>query len=166
MELLEPHLSDTHSLSISEVCRSIHVALLCVQQRPEDRPSMSSVILMLNNEGVLPPAKQPGFFTEGDSTSCSSRNELRSTNEITITSLEPRQKAPITDNENDRNTENFAPSEFRLFTRNEGWEEPGYREMDHSFIQCYTWFLFGTCQTYKFCHFCVDPLGNTASTKV
>ncbi|XP_031106446.1 G-type lectin S-receptor-like serine/threonine-protein kinase At4g27290 isoform X2 [Ipomoea triloba] len=91
MELLEPHLSDTHySLSISEVCRSIHVALLCVQQRPEDRPSMSSVILMLNNEGVLPPAKQPGFFTEGDSTSCSSRNELRSTNEITITSLEPR----------------------------------------------------------------------------
>ena len=45
--------------------RSIGVGLLCVQQCPEDRPSMSSAVLMLNNEGLLPLAKQPGFYIEG-----------------------------------------------------------------------------------------------------
>lgn len=46
--------------------RSICVGLLFVQQRPDDRPSMSSVVLMLNTEGTLPQAKQPGFYMEGD----------------------------------------------------------------------------------------------------
>ncbi|PHU13119.1 G-type lectin S-receptor-like serine/threonine-protein kinase [Capsicum chinense] len=62
IELLDEHLSDT--CSRSEVERSICVGLLCVQQCPEDRPSMSSVVFMLNNEGVLPQAKQPGFYIE------------------------------------------------------------------------------------------------------
>ncbi|CAH9107977.1 unnamed protein product [Cuscuta epithymum] len=88
MEIVDPHLSDTPTLSTSEVLRSIHVALLCVQQRPEDRPNMSAVILMLNNEGVLVQPKQPGFFTEDNITCC--RNHLISTNEMTITSLQPR----------------------------------------------------------------------------
>ncbi|VFQ65121.1 unnamed protein product [Cuscuta campestris] len=87
IDLVEPHLRDTPSLSASEVLRSIHVALLCVQQRPEDRPNMSSVILMLNNEGVLPQCKQPGFFTEDNTTFY---DKAESTNEITITSLVPR----------------------------------------------------------------------------
>uniref|UniRef100_F6H2B1 Uncharacterized protein n=1 Tax=Vitis vinifera TaxID=29760 RepID=F6H2B1_VITVI len=29
-----------------------------------DRPSMSSVILMLDSEGVLPQPREPGFFSE------------------------------------------------------------------------------------------------------
>ncbi|KAM3396143.1 G-type lectin S-receptor-like serine/threonine-protein kinase isoform X2 [Capsicum galapagoense] len=62
IELLDERLSDT--CSRSEVVRSICVGLLCVQQCPEDRPSMSSVVFMLNNEGVLPQAKQPGFYIE------------------------------------------------------------------------------------------------------
>ncbi|KAK4484403.1 hypothetical protein RD792_006982 [Penstemon davidsonii] len=78
---------------ISEVLRSIHVGLLCVQQCPEDRPNMSSVVLMLSNEGVLPQAKQPGFFTGRNiinvETSVSS-NATSSTNEISITLLEGR----------------------------------------------------------------------------
>ncbi|GMP75053.1 hypothetical protein CsSME_00032270 [Camellia sinensis var. sinensis] len=49
----------------SEVLRCIQVALLCVQQRPEDRPTMSYVLLMLDNENpVLPMPKQPGFYSE------------------------------------------------------------------------------------------------------
>ncbi|XAR67513.1 Non-specific serine/threonine protein kinase [Bertholletia excelsa] len=48
----------------SEVLRSIHVGLLCVQQNSEDRPSMTSVLLMLGSEGALAKPKQPGFFTE------------------------------------------------------------------------------------------------------
>ncbi|XP_019229501.1 PREDICTED: G-type lectin S-receptor-like serine/threonine-protein kinase At4g27290 isoform X2 [Nicotiana attenuata] len=62
IELLDECLGD--SCSTPEVLRSICVGLLCVQQCPEDRPSMSSVVLMLNNEGVLPQAKQPGFYIE------------------------------------------------------------------------------------------------------
>ncbi|KAJ0493200.1 putative protein kinase RLK-Pelle-DLSV family [Helianthus annuus] len=51
------------SCVVSEVLRSIHVALLCVQHHAEDRPTMLSVVLMLVSEGVLPQPKQPAFFT-------------------------------------------------------------------------------------------------------
>ncbi|XP_028104367.1 G-type lectin S-receptor-like serine/threonine-protein kinase SD1-1 [Camellia sinensis] len=37
---------------------------LCVEQCPEDKPSISFVALMLGSEGPLPQAKQPGFFTK------------------------------------------------------------------------------------------------------
>ncbi|KAI4321902.1 hypothetical protein MLD38_035229 [Melastoma candidum] len=50
----------------SQMKRSIHVGLLCIQKNSEDRPSMSSVVFMLANEGTeLPEPKQPGFFIEG-----------------------------------------------------------------------------------------------------
>jgi hypothetical protein len=35
-----------------------------VQQQPSDRPDMSSVVLMLGSESLLPSPKQPGFYTE------------------------------------------------------------------------------------------------------
>ncbi|KAF7112392.1 hypothetical protein RHSIM_RhsimUnG0233800 [Rhododendron simsii] len=48
-----------------EVVKCIQMALLCVQDRPEDRPPMSAVLLMLDSENaILPPPKQPGFYTE------------------------------------------------------------------------------------------------------
>ncbi|CAL2253387.1 unnamed protein product [Prunus armeniaca] len=62
LELIDKTLSD--SCIISEVLRCIHVGLLCVQRVPEDRPSMSSVVLMLSSDITLPPPKQPGFYTE------------------------------------------------------------------------------------------------------
>ncbi|KAK6154297.1 hypothetical protein DH2020_008545 [Rehmannia glutinosa] len=91
LDLVDPSLGD--SSYFPEVLRSIHVGLLCVQQSPEDRPSMSSVVLMLGNEGAFPKAKQPGFFTERDvlgARSSSSTNAPNSTNEVTITMPEPR----------------------------------------------------------------------------
>ena len=81
------------SSTLSEVLRCIHISLLCVQQRPEDRPSMSSVIVMLGSESALPQPKQPGFFLEKDLNEAhyfSSKQESSSTNEITITLLEAR----------------------------------------------------------------------------
>lgn len=79
---------------VSEVVRAIHVGLLCVQRSPEDRPAMSSVVLMLGNEGELPQPKRPGFFTERDvtdtATSISSSSALHSTNEMSITLPEAR----------------------------------------------------------------------------
>ncbi|XP_076921298.1 G-type lectin S-receptor-like serine/threonine-protein kinase At4g27290, partial [Bidens hawaiensis] len=51
------------SCNVSEVLRSIHVGLLCVQHNANDRPTMLSVVLMLVSESVLPEPKQPAFFT-------------------------------------------------------------------------------------------------------
>ncbi|XP_021735345.1 G-type lectin S-receptor-like serine/threonine-protein kinase At4g27290 isoform X2 [Chenopodium quinoa] len=50
------------SCNTSEVLRSIHISLLCVQQSPDDRPSMPSVIVMLDSDVALPQPKKPGFF--------------------------------------------------------------------------------------------------------
>ncbi|THG01337.1 hypothetical protein TEA_009407 [Camellia sinensis var. sinensis] len=73
----------------SEVFRCIQVALLCVQQRPEDRPTMSSVLLMLDSENpVLPMPKQPGFYSESQLSSTGKHH--CTTNEVTITMLHGR----------------------------------------------------------------------------
>ena len=53
MELLDASVEG--HFPVSEALRCIHVGLLCVQQRPEDRPMMSSVLIMLDREtAVLP----------------------------------------------------------------------------------------------------------------
>ncbi|KAK8967879.1 Receptor-like serine/threonine-protein kinase SD1-8 [Platanthera guangdongensis] len=53
--------STSDSFSISEALRCIKVAFLCVQQLPDERPYMSSVILMLTSDKELPEPKSPGF---------------------------------------------------------------------------------------------------------
>lgn len=76
----------------AEVEKSIRVGLLCVQQNPEDRPNMSRVVWMLRNEGEIPEAKQPGFFTERDVVASQkwSSTDTATINEVTITMLQPR----------------------------------------------------------------------------
>ncbi|KAJ4850628.1 hypothetical protein Tsubulata_020093 [Turnera subulata] len=86
LELMDSTLED--SCIKSQVIKCIHVGLLCVQNFPDDRPEMSTVVLMLTNEGaVLPQPKQPGFFgdtsstvnaTLGEETPCS-RNVISTT---------------------------------------------------------------------------------------
>lgn len=90
LELIDEQLAD--SLHISQVLRLIHVGLLCVQQHPDDRPNMSSVVHMLANESLLPKAKEPGFFTERNIfDEAKSVSQTRSSNnEFTITMLDPR----------------------------------------------------------------------------
>ncbi|EYU36706.1 hypothetical protein MIMGU_mgv1a001937mg [Erythranthe guttata] len=90
LELVDPALDI--DFQTAEVSRSIQVGLLCVQQNPEDRPNMSSVVFMLRNEagsGEIPQAKEPGFFTRRDIQN-SNNAKPNSINEITITMLEPR----------------------------------------------------------------------------
>ncbi|CAL5393089.1 unnamed protein product [Camellia sinensis] len=82
-----------NSCNLPEVLRSIHVGLLCVQHRPEDRPNMASVVLMLGREGALTHPKQPGFFTERNILEAElERREIEkcSANMVTITLLEAR----------------------------------------------------------------------------
>nr|XP_011460974.1 PREDICTED: putative receptor-like protein kinase At4g00960 isoform X1 [Fragaria vesca subsp. vesca] len=78
------------SCSLSEALQCIHVGLLCVQELPEDRPTMSSVVLMLGGESALPQPKRPvlyvGKYSSSEAGSSSSKNEtFSSTNECSIT---------------------------------------------------------------------------------
>ncbi|XP_071725847.1 G-type lectin S-receptor-like serine/threonine-protein kinase At4g27290 isoform X2 [Rutidosis leptorrhynchoides] len=75
----------------SELLRSVQVGLLCVQHSPVDRPSMSSVVLMLSGEGALPEPKQPGFFTQDNILKAQASVDAQgSVNEVTITLLDGR----------------------------------------------------------------------------
>ncbi|XP_076881357.1 G-type lectin S-receptor-like serine/threonine-protein kinase At4g27290 [Bidens hawaiensis] len=80
------------SINVSQVLRSIHVSLLCVQRHPEDRPTMTNVILMLGSEGPLPSPNEPGFYvgnTKHDTTPVSSSCGI-SNNELSISVLSGR----------------------------------------------------------------------------
>ncbi|KAL5730992.1 hypothetical protein ACHQM5_003761 [Ranunculus cassubicifolius] len=113
MELLEPIVKERHSSS--EVMRCIHMALLCVQEDHAKRPTMATVVLMLNSYSLtLPLPSQPAFLfsrpeknidtfsmsEDGTNTTDSGKWILRdrsisssvpqSINGISITELEPR----------------------------------------------------------------------------
>ncbi|QHO00621.1 hypothetical protein HN51_035519 [Arachis hypogaea] len=92
LELLDEVLRE--NCNPSEVIRCIQVGLLCVQQRPEDRPNMSLVVLMLNGEKMLPKPKFPGFYIDRgvqlQADSSLPNNTLFSANQISITILEAR----------------------------------------------------------------------------
>ncbi|KAM3761909.1 hypothetical protein ACB098_01G303600 [Castanea mollissima] len=61
VELMDPTLTD--SCPLNELMLCIQVGLLCVQEKAEDRPTMSDIVLMLSNGVTLPTPKQPAFST-------------------------------------------------------------------------------------------------------
>lgn len=77
-----------------EVVKCIQMALLCVQDRPEDRPTMSVVLSMLDSENaILPPPKQPGFYTvrfTPETDSSSTGIYPLASNEVTVSALHGR----------------------------------------------------------------------------
>ena len=93
MELIDCAALGESSYVDDEVVRSIEVGLLCVQQCPEDRPCMSSVVQMLTSKVAVPQPKQPGFFTERNlhKSQCSSSTSAPiSINEVTFSLLDGR----------------------------------------------------------------------------
>ncbi|GAB4850685.1 G-type lectin S-receptor-like serine/threonine-protein kinase SD1-1 [Ancistrocladus abbreviatus] len=74
------------SYNASQALKSIHIALLCVQHCPEDRPSMSSVIVMLQSDCELAQPKMPGFFVERNMVEEYSSKSFCN-NEITVTTI-------------------------------------------------------------------------------
>ncbi|TKY68388.1 Cysteine-rich receptor protein kinase 10 [Spatholobus suberectus] len=92
LELMDPVLET--SCIDSEVVKCIHIGLLCVQEDAADRPTMSTVVVMLASDTMaLPKPNQPAFsvgrMALGDaSTSKSSKN--RSINDVTISNILPR----------------------------------------------------------------------------
>ncbi|XP_030442478.1 cysteine-rich receptor-like protein kinase 44 [Syzygium oleosum] len=94
--------------SSTEIARCIHIGLLCVQEIAANRPTMASVLLMLNSHSVtLQVPSQPAFFihsgaesdissTQDYSSSVSEANRSRSRsnnhskNEVSVTEPYPR----------------------------------------------------------------------------
>ncbi|RZC64338.1 hypothetical protein C5167_008027 [Papaver somniferum] len=69
-----------------EVMRCIHIALLCVQDRIADRPTIGSVILMLNcNSMTLPLPTRPAYFASNQAV-----EEAWSVNQASVSELYPR----------------------------------------------------------------------------
>ncbi|KAM0891177.1 hypothetical protein ACQ4PT_026563 [Festuca glaucescens] len=89
-ELVDP--SVVSSCPLREVLLCIHVGLLCVQDHPNDRPHMSSVMLMLENENAMLPApKQPAYYALSNCEGGEAREIIEnSVNAMSITTLEGR----------------------------------------------------------------------------
>ncbi|XP_039025759.1 G-type lectin S-receptor-like serine/threonine-protein kinase At4g27290 [Hibiscus syriacus] len=90
-DVADDFLVDTGDLS--ELLRCIHISLLCVQQHPDERPSMSSVVHMLGSHHELPSPKQPGFLfykKPFESDSSTDIGGSTSRNEISVTLIEAR----------------------------------------------------------------------------
>ncbi|KAJ0081766.1 hypothetical protein Patl1_10945 [Pistacia atlantica] len=77
-----------------KMIRSIRVGLLCVQEFVKDRPTMSTVISMLNAEIVeLPAPKQPAFIERRnvfDTESAEQSQNRISINNVTLTHIDVR----------------------------------------------------------------------------
>ncbi|OMO64902.1 hypothetical protein COLO4_31715 [Corchorus olitorius] len=94
MELIDEHIVE--SCVATEVLKCIHIGLLCVQEDPADRPSMSQVIVMLASETItLPRPSEPAFsvgrFVPEQSQQPSTSDKLVfSNNEVTMSNVFPR----------------------------------------------------------------------------
>lgn len=91
LDIVDPSMTKNSS-STSQMQRSIHIGLLCVQRHPEDRPSMSLVTVMLSSDSELPEPKEPGFFIERNmpQESVSTNSKSLSNDQMSITLLSGR----------------------------------------------------------------------------
>ncbi|CAA7054652.1 unnamed protein product [Microthlaspi erraticum] len=80
--------------SRNDILRCIHIGLLCVQESAATRPTMASVVLMLNsNSFTLPTPSRPAFVLENvipSNVSSSTEGLQMSSNDVTVSELSPR----------------------------------------------------------------------------
>ncbi|ESQ55025.1 hypothetical protein EUTSA_v100246151mg [Eutrema salsugineum] len=80
LELVDPTISE--NCQTEEVTRCIHIALLCVQHDPTDRPDMSTINMMLTRNSLnLPGPQPPGFFVPNR---CNQEREGSESSQYTI----------------------------------------------------------------------------------
>ncbi|KAF6159057.1 hypothetical protein GIB67_032674 [Kingdonia uniflora] len=91
-EIIDPSISK--SCPKSDVLRCIHVGLLCVQDSAIDRPTMSTVVLMLGNESTsLPALRQPTFSMRRNPTDLRlsiDSSEIVTSNDVTVSVVQGR----------------------------------------------------------------------------
>lgn len=84
LDLMDASLRET--CNANEFLRCVNVGLLCVQEDPIDRPTMSNLQFMLGSETAsLPSPKQPAFVVRRSLSSTGSSSKALSINEITAT---------------------------------------------------------------------------------
>ena len=95
IELMDAAIEDA-SIKKMVVLRYVNIALLCVQESAEDRPSMSDVVSMLGNESIALPFPKPvaflnvrGIIRSSRSSEGSSAGNV-SNNNITASIMEAR----------------------------------------------------------------------------
>ncbi|KAL5578004.1 hypothetical protein UlMin_019703 [Ulmus minor] len=91
LELMESSLKD--SCPPNEFMRYIHIGLLCVQEDPYSRPTMSSIIRMLESDGMsLSKPDRPAFFVGrfANQRNHQEHDQSCSDNGLTITVFGPR----------------------------------------------------------------------------
>ncbi|KAF5481161.1 hypothetical protein F2P56_001835 [Juglans regia] len=90
LDLVDQALRET--CNPNEFLRCVVVGLLCVQEDPADRPSMSNAVFMLGSENAtLPTPKQPAFVVRRSlSGTASSSSKPEIFNELTVTPEEGR----------------------------------------------------------------------------
>uniref|UniRef100_A0A8R7QHU9 Protein kinase domain-containing protein n=1 Tax=Triticum urartu TaxID=4572 RepID=A0A8R7QHU9_TRIUA len=88
-ELPDSSIIDT---SPDEVLLCVHVALLCVQDNPDDRPLMSSVVFVLENgSNTLTSPNRPAYFSRRSTEVDQIRQDIQtSVNSFTLTEIEGR----------------------------------------------------------------------------
>lgn len=93
LELVDPVI-EIPSSSSSTLLRYIRIGLLCVQESPADRPSMSDIVAMLNNEEREVASPQHPAFTVGRRLAKAKQGEgkaqICSVNGLTLSHMEPR----------------------------------------------------------------------------
>ncbi|XP_043688975.1 receptor-like serine/threonine-protein kinase SD1-6 [Telopea speciosissima] len=91
LEIVDSSMADSYPAH--EVSRCIQIGLLCVQEIASDRPTMSSVVFMLENETKIPTPNQPALImkrTLKGLESSTSETGSCSINQMTMTVLDPR----------------------------------------------------------------------------
>lgn len=106
MEIIDPYLLGDSSQD--EVLRCLHIGLSCVQEDPADRPTMSTISIMLDSNTIPSKApSRPAFYIEmsgnivsgfdsqpypgpGVNSESTSKPMVMSPNEVSITDPEPR----------------------------------------------------------------------------
>ncbi|KAL5581858.1 hypothetical protein UlMin_014300 [Ulmus minor] len=89
VDLMDATLHET--CNTNEFLRCFNVGLLCVQEDPSDRPTISDVVSMLGSEiAILPRLNQPAFVFGRSLSSAAARSKLLSVNEITVSTEQGR----------------------------------------------------------------------------
>ena len=80
------------SCLLDEVLLCSHIALLCVQENPDDRPVMSSVVYALDNGSTtLPTPNRPAYFGRGSNEIDQIKDDIQnSIGSFTLTNIEGR----------------------------------------------------------------------------
>ena len=84
LDLMDQTIRET--CNADEFLRCVNIGLLCVQEDPSDRPTMSNVVFMLSSEiATLPTPKQPAYVVRRSIPSAtSSTTKPESSNELTV----------------------------------------------------------------------------------